>query len=200
MTLRIPDASDFPGIARLARSSFLVPRGWYRHRCNRCHYDPAWLASHRHLRLSVILCEGPNGRLCGYAYYQLRPDGDVYLKELAANPPDRSNKVRSTGTLLLQYVLAKALDEGCRGRATANVLAEQRATGSRRETSLNRDPFGFYTRFGFADLDEAGYTVTGDRRHPEDTWLAADLQEAYHLTLMYLAKLQPGPPTSGPSP
>ena len=90
MTLRIPDASDFPGIARFARSSFHVPRGWYRHRCNRCHYDPAWLASHRHLHLSVILCEGPNGRLCGYAYYQLRPDGDVYLKELAANPPDRS--------------------------------------------------------------------------------------------------------------
>jgi hypothetical protein len=177
--------ADLPAVERVARSSFPAPHGWAERPENLARYRPGYPRITPRGVLNVIAAVNARHRLAGYVYYQWRTNGDVYLCELAARPPDPADKVRLAGTLLLGFVIGASLEQGCRGLATLNVQAAHRGG-----PDGGADPVPFYERLGYVVQPDAagGYTVAGNPRRPGDVWMAAELGQVRRHVLAYLAR------------
>jgi hypothetical protein len=185
LVLREVLPADLPAVERLARSSFPAPRGWAERPENLARYRPGYPRITPQGVLNVIAAGTARHRLAGHAYFQWRPNGDVYLCELAARPPDPADRVRLAGTLLLGFLIGASLEQGCRGLATLNVQAAHRGGADG-----GADPVPFYERLGYVVQPAAagGYTVSGKPRRPGDVWMAAELGRVRQQVLAYLSR------------
>ena len=181
LNVRSPADGDFRRIEEIARSSFTVPVWLMEFEENRVHYHRDWLMCDESGKRHIAVAFGPRGRPAGYVYYVVRHDREVYIKELAATPPDSEDRIPLAGTCVLGYALADALSRGGVDTVVLNVPYAHRDTLSSADGRVVwRSPVGYYTRFGFAiQRDHAGYTVSGGRRSEGDTWMRAEIRTAY---------------------
>ena len=118
--------------------------------------------------------------IVGFACWQLRVNGDLYLVQLAAIPPSPIERRPGAATLLLATALAHGLQAGLAGLATVNLLPPMRGT---------RDAARFYERFGYtlcADTG-AGYRAMGVSRPSSHRWMTARPEKALALTMQHFA-------------
>jgi predicted N-acetyltransferase YhbS len=117
--------------------------------------------------------------IVGFACWQLRANGDLYLVQLAAVPPAPIARRPGAATLLLATALAHGLHAGLAGAATVNVLPPMRGA---------RDAATFYERFGYAVCVDTGrgYRALGVSRPSSHRWMAARPEEALALTMQHL--------------
>jgi hypothetical protein len=177
--IRLRDAGigDLAAIEALAVNSFSVAPELLEGPVNRGHYRPDWFRS-RGPGWRVAVAEDRSGAIVAHAYYRLRDDGDVYLRELAAIPPPPARRIRLAATALMGLALADAVDARATGRATLN-LVEPHLEAIRRAGGVT--PIGFYRRFGLeARDDEPGYSADGGPRFAEDTWMVGRIAEGFH--------------------
>jgi hypothetical protein len=189
LVLRKAEDRDFAAMHALALHSFPVPNGWATAPENVAHYCPDGLATANGPLRAIVARDGA-GELLGHAYYQLRPEGDCYFRELAAMPLEKGVKVPYIGAMLMGYALEEGLEQGGIRDATLNVLAAHRIRS--RPWDRWRDPVGYYCRFGFAVRHfESGYTASGKPRPPGDTWMRADLLDAFEKVFACTSKHVP---------
>ncbi len=176
--------SDQPTIGEIARWSYPVPAWLFEVPENAEHYRLPHGAINDFGVLKIHVAERVEvpGRLAAYVYFQIRYDGDCYLRDLAGMPSGHAHKVPGAGTLLLASAMAAALDLRCAGLATLNVMQSHRGdqvVGP--DAQVWRDPLSFYRRFGYRVLQEAtGYAAGSLARPPDDTWMAGNIAEVYH--------------------
>ena len=157
-----------------ARASFPVPEWLMNSARNTAHYRPGWRPDPAIGAMHIRVAEDGRGRVVAYVYYQTRPEGELYLREIAAGPPDWGAKVPYAGTTLLGYALEDAWERGLRGQATLNVLGPHRvasdAAGGRTRW---RDPVAYYERFGYeVQAGVRGRLADGSLGYAEDTWMS----------------------------
>jgi hypothetical protein len=170
LRLRPVALPDYPVIEQIAWASFPSIRGLLAKPMNRAHYDPDWteFAIDRFGEIVVSVAENRRGRVCAYCYQQLRPSGELYIKEIAAIPRDPADRVPLAGTLLLARAIEEALRCGGSGPVAVNIPAPLRGD--------IHDPVPYYERLGFgSDCLAPGYTATSaGRPFPTDAWLTGD--------------------------
>jgi hypothetical protein len=186
-------AEDFGRIREMARHGFHRPLGWELDPDEVEHYwkdfEPANLFGVLHV---IVARNRSTGGLSGYAYYQLRANGDVYLRELAACPPDPADKIRHAGAVLLANSLAHAWDAGQRGLATLCVLETQRRAPLAFEARW-RDPVSYYRALGYriVEAGDVGYTSDGETLAAGSSWLFSGIRDALDATRSRIAR-RPG--------
>jgi hypothetical protein len=184
LRLRPATVRDQPAIREIARQSYPVPAWLFEVPQNAEHYrlPHGTINDFGVLKIHVAERVEVPGRLAAYVYFQIRYDGDCYLRDLAALPSGHAHKVPGAGTLLLASAMAAALDLHCAGLATLNVMQSHRGdqvVGP--DAQAWRDPVSFYSRFGYRVLQGArGYAASSLERPPDDTWMAGDIAEVYH--------------------
>jgi hypothetical protein len=183
LRLRPADGSDLALMRAIALCSFSGGPAWRTDEYNLRHLSPeydlesCWGVVHRRVAVNR------DGKMSGYACYQLRSDGDVYLMDLAAIPPSSDARVRGCGACLLAAALEHALGACMPGLATVNVVRPVDGT-----VPVSRDPAGFYEKFGYrADPGARGYRSTGTTRSPGDLWMTSSLGAAFGRAVAYLA-------------
>jgi hypothetical protein len=171
LRLRPAASPDYVAIEQIAWASFPTIRGLLAKPTNRAHYDPGWteVVIDHFGAVVVSVAENRRGRVCAYCYKQFRPGGELYIKEIAAIPPDPADRVALAGTLLLGRAVEEALRRVGPGRVAVNIPAPLRGD--------IHDPVPYYERLGFAsDSLAPGYTATSaDRPFSSDAWLTGDL-------------------------
>ena len=176
---------DFPEIEAVARASFPVPGDLFRRPGSCDHYRPFWRPKGGGPSVHVLLAENGRGHIAAYAYLQPRPDGDIYLRELAARPPDPRDRVPWAGAGLLGSGLALALQHhpGLR-RVTLNVIGPHRRTCWLPAVGrLWRDPVNYYLGLGFHRADGwQSYVLSGSLRGRDDAWMVASLDDVLRRT------------------
>jgi len=198
---RRPDEADT--IRAIARESYPIPDWLFQNPRNIRHYADRSVTSTGFGTTFVRVAETRSSprRIVGYIYYQLRRGGECYLRDLAARPPEAAAAIPGTGTLLVAAALAHALDAGCNGLATLNIMAAHR--GDRlidRPPWRWRDPAVFYARLGFQiQPGAAGYSADRLERPAGDTWMTAGIDAAFNRAVAMLADLErPGSTTHRP--
>ncbi len=177
---------DLSKVEALARSSFPIPTWLFDYPENRVHYHPTWDPERPAGRVRILVAENRRGGLAAYAYDQIRHDGDVYLRELAAVPPDPRDRVVGAGTLLLHSVLDRALRAGCRGLATLSVIGPHRDADASQMVGW-RDPVTYYRQFGYRiGNPQNGYTDAEPDAHPGVTWMTVRPITAHRRTRTHL--------------
>lgn len=183
MTIREAEKADFSTIKRIAVASFPVPVGWADRPDRSSHYGPSFCCANDFgVMRAIVAVPSERATPVGYCLYQVRNDGDVYIYEIAANPPNPEDKLRRAGSRLLRHVVSEALSRPIRHRVTANVSALYRATFIPRLFHKTwRDPLPFYSRLGFVAYEnyDGGYTYDTLDRDACDTWLEAVPDEAW---------------------
>jgi hypothetical protein len=183
LTLRPARPEDRLQIEAVAAHAFRYPTWLWQNKENRCHYAFHYPLATTWGEIRAVVAVNQYDRLAGYAYYQLRTNGELYLRELAAEPPAAADKVRRAGVALLAFILNDGLQTGWPGPVTLNVMADHHIVGP----NGWRDPVPYYERFGFVVQDGvAGYTAIGDARPLKDIWMSADLAAALDRILTTL--------------
>ena len=177
----------FVRVEALARASFCWPRNHFADAASTRHYRPDFDRDRRQGEQRAVVCAGAASEaLAAVCYYQLRPTGELYIRELAANPPLRAHKLPRAGTLLLAHALVDGL-EAARERVLLHVLASHRVSvppGPRRPGW--RDPTAYYQRLGLAASPAGARDSLGRRGEPGDLWLAGDLGAVLERTLAFV--------------
>lgn len=169
--LRAAEAKDFARITAIAFNSFPLPLGLFDDPNDLAHYCPDFASTSDYGEIHVVVAETATSAVVGYCFYQLRHGGDIYLQELAANPPAGQDKCRGAGTAMLAYALVNGVECGYSGPATVNILCEHRVC----VPALSwRDPVPFYEGLGYVATKAIGYRASGLARDPADTWMTGD--------------------------
>lgn len=177
LVLRPGAEGDLPEILAVACASFRTPSGWTDCQDNVRRYEPGFADSCReHGRVRIDVVANARGRISAYAYTQLRDNGEVYVIELAAWPPDRADKLLGAGELVLAFALCRAhLQDGCQS-TTLNLVHGSEPDPEGPEYRSLEDLLRYYGRVGFEVVTGArGCLADGSPRDPEDVWMRGDL-------------------------
>lgn len=189
LVIRPVEDADFAQILEIAKTSFPIPENWATERKNRVLYEPNIQREMVDGILRVVVAEHiRDSFLAGYCYYQLRNNGDVYLVELAASPPQPEHKIRMTGSLLLCFALEETLANQCHGQATVNIVAHGPDEVPAGLADKWRNSEQFYERFGYKRQEGVvGYRMTKTKPAPNSRWMTADIHEVATRAIRYLA-------------
>lgn len=182
VTPRQAAEGDFAEISAIARASFPIPRWLFEVPANLAHYSPHYHFESKFGVMNILVAVDLAERVCGYIYYQLRNDGDVYIRELASHA--QGARIKGVGTLLLSRAVAAA--RFSRARVTTNVLKWHR-----QNNEYWRDPCAYYEKLGLSIvIGETGYCADGTPRRKDDTWLAGPLPTVLGATQSLLRRLE----------
>lgn len=160
LTIREATPKDFVAIKSIAINSFPKPKNWHLVSANLEQYRYGYLKQTPQGEMNVAVAENKDHKICAYIYYQCRTNRDLYLFELAANPPNIEEKVCGAGAILLKYAIEHATSAI---NATLNIVHSAQENPKKLIT--------YYEQFGFQTRPELGYTAIGKPRDPENTWM-----------------------------
>ncbi len=188
ITVRPVKARDFVLIKQITANSFPIPKNWTLRKDLTGHYEVDFPRNTQLGQMHVIVAENTRNKVAGYAYYQFRQNGDMYLRELAAQPHDKRDKVPLAGTLLLGAALKHALFYGCVGQATLNIHRPDRYARLESENPGKEwDLVRYYEKWGYRVQPNAvGYRSDGSNRRNGDIWMVADIAYAGSGVIQYL--------------
>jgi hypothetical protein len=178
--LALASPEDLPAIDSIVSTCFPDLPPSPRHLTTGAWDVPGGFVGDRRDARRLVVAVGPGGSAVAYAEYILYRGCDVYLKEIAAIPHG-AGRVPGAATALVGIMLEEAIEVGCRGRATLNVVPGLRVpSGISAAGATRRDPIGFYRRCGYlVNEDAVGYTSSGAARDWCDIWMDASILEAF---------------------